>query len=220
MPMGASVTVTGAPINGFYPVRYGGLSGYASGSYLSFENAALAPVITAVPTSAPSPVPTTAPTQVPPASQIVAGRTAMVSASSGLNMRADSNTYADVIATLAYGVEVMVTGEAVSGFYPVRVGTLSGYVSADYLQFGAVPQAAAPVPTSTPMPDVYRVVVDSDNGLNLRAAPDTGSQVIYVLPYGMVLSVLGESENGFLHVQWAGYTGYVSREYVTPFGAQ
>jgi len=32
--------------------------------------------------------------------------------------------------------------------------------------------------------------------------------------------VLGESESGFLHVQWANYTGYVSREYVTPFGAQ
>ncbi len=63
-------------------------------------------------------------------------------------------------------------------------------------------------------------VVDSENGLNLRAAPYTGSQVVYVLPYGMVLNVLGEGENGFLHVQWANYTGYVSREYVTPFGAQ
>jgi len=62
--------------------------------------------------------------------------------------------------------------------------------------------------------------VESENGLNLRAAPHTGSPVVYVLPYGMVLSVLGEGENGFLHVQWANYTGYVSREYVTPFGAQ
>ena len=40
-----------------------------------------------------------------------------------------------------------------------------------------------------------------------------------MLPYGMVLEVLGESENGFLHVQWANYTGYVSGDYVTPFGA-
>ena len=27
-------------------------------------------------------------------------------------------------------------------------------------------------------------------------------------------------ENGFLHVTWAGYEGYVSGAYVAPFGAQ
>ena len=69
-------------------------------------------------------------------------------------------------------------------------------------------------------PGGYRVVVESDNGLNLRAQPSANSDVLYVLPYGMVLSVLGEGENGFLHVQWGGYTGYVSGDYVTPFGAQ
>lgn len=62
-------------------------------------------------------------------------------------------------------------------------------------------------------------MVESDNGLNLRTQPNADSEVLYVLPYGMVLEVLGESENGFLHVQWANYTGYVSGDYVTPFGA-
>ena len=66
--------------------------------------------------------------------------------------------------------------------------------------------------------NAYRVVVDSDNGLNLRAQPNAASEVVYVLPYGMVLTVLGESENGFLHVRWANYEGYVSGAYVTPFG--
>ncbi|MBQ8620544.1 MAG: SH3 domain-containing protein [Clostridia bacterium] len=222
MPVGATVTVTGAQVNGFYPVSYGGLSGYASASYLSLEQQTQGYIPTPAATAAPTPMPTAAPTQVPPPSQVITGRTATVIAASGLNMRADSSTYADVVATLAYGVEVVVTGESIAGFYPVRVGTLSGYVSADYLRFGEtiVQQAATPEPTAAPQPGTYRVVVDSENGLNLRAAPYTGSQVVYVLPYGMVLTVLGEGENGFLHVQWAGYTGYVSREYVTPFGAQ
>ena len=79
---------------------------------------------------------------------------------------------------------------------------------------------ATPAPTAAPQTGAYRVVVESDNGLNLRAAPNTASDVVYVLPYGMVLTVLDESENGFLHVQWANYTGYVSGEFVTPFGAQ
>ena len=121
---------------------------------------------------------------------------------------------------LAYGVEVTVTGNVINGFYPVRVGTLMGYVSAEYLRFGEAAVQITPEPTAVPQYDAYRVVVASENGLNLRAAPYTGSQVVYVLPYGMVLNVLGEGENGFIHVQWAGYTGYVSREYVTPFGAQ
>jgi len=221
MPMGASVQVTGDQINGFFPVRYGDLQGYAAASYLSFEEH-VAAVPTAVPTPQPTPVPTAAPTQVPQASQVVSGRRATVIAASGLNLRADSNTYADVIATLAYGVDVLVTGEYISGYYPVQVGTLRGYVSADYLRFGenTVVQAPTPVPTAAPDAGAYRVVVESDNGLNLRAAPYTSSQVVYVLPYGMVLTVLGESENGFLHVQWAGYTGYVSSDYVAPLGAQ
>ena len=171
-------------------------------------------------TATPVPVPTAEPTPVPQPSGQVTGRTATVTAHSGVNLRADSNTYCDVLATLAYGVEVVVTGEWVSGYYPVRVGTLSGYVSADYLKFGEAVQQATPLPAATPQPNAYRVLVDSDNGLNLRSAPNTQSDVVYILPYGMVLTVLGESENGFLHVQWASYTGYVSKEYVTPFGAQ
>ena len=218
MPLGTQVTLLGPQQNGFYPVRYGDTQGYASAAYLSVDTGAQAPVPTAVPTAAP----TTAPTATPKPSQPVAGRTATVTAASGLNLRADSNTYSDVVAMLAYGVEVVVTGEAVDGFYPVRVGTLSGYVSADYLRFGehAVQPTATPAPTTAPQTGAYRVVVESDNGLNLRAAPNTASDVVYVLPYGMVLTVLDESENGFLHVQWANYTGYVSGEFVTPFGTQ
>ena len=207
MPYGSVVTVTGGRVNGFYAVSYGELSGYASAQYLNLD--------------ADSPQATAEPTAAPEASRPVTGRIGTVTAQSGLNLRADSSQYANVLATLGYGVQVAVTGERVSGFYPVRIGTLSGYVSADYIRFD-VDAAATPAPTATPAPSAsgYRVVVESDNGLNLRAQPNAGSEVLYVLPYGMVLTVLGEGENGFLYVQWGGYTGYVSGDYVTPFGAQ
>ena len=207
MPYGSTVTVTGEIVNGFYAVSYEELSGYAGAQYLSFDAGGMQP--------------TAEPTKVPEASHPVTGRIGTVTASSGLNLRADSSQYANVLATLGYGVQVTVTGERVSGFYPVRVGTLSGYVSADYISFDSE-SAATAAPTATPAPSTggYRVVVESDNGLNLRAQPSASSDVLYVLPYGMVLSVLGEGENGFLYVQWGGYTGYVSGDYVTPFGAQ
>ena len=210
MPMGATVTLLGEAEYGFYPVRYGDASGYASAQYLSSAQ-----------DTTPIPVPTATP--VPPPSQPVAVRSGMVSAPSGLNLRAEPSASAQVMATLGYGVNVTVTGERTNGFYPVRVGTLAGFVSADYVSFETFQATPTPQPTATPAPQQsgsYRVVVESDNGLNLRAAPRTGSDVIYVLPYGMVLTVLGEAENGFLCVQWAGYTGYVSAEYVAPLGAQ
>jgi ABC-type glutathione transport system ATPase component len=136
-----------------------------------------------------------------------------------------SVTEAGVITRHAKGtVTLTVTGEKTNGFYPVQVGTLSGYASADYISLSVQQAAPAPAATAVPQPPVqenaYRVVVASDNGLNLRAQPSASSEVVYVLPYGMVLTVLGESENGFLHVRWANYEGYVAGDYVTPFGSQ
>ena len=207
MPYGTTVAVSGEAVYGFYAVSYGELTGYASARYLRFDGGEAAPTVQ--------------PTAVPAASHPVTGRIGTVTAANGLNLRADSSEYANVVATLGYGVDVTVTGERINGFYPVRVGTLSGYVSADYVSFDSS-ETAAPIaaPTATPEPDTFgrRVVVNSDNGLNLRAQPNAGGDVLYVLPYGMVLNVLSENENGFLCVQWGGYTGYVSAEYVTPFG--
>ncbi len=218
MPLGSSVHILGVLQDGFYPVRYGETTGFASAQYLDMGHSAT-PI--PVPTSTPTPTVTASP--VPPASGPVTGRVGVVTAASGLNLRKDSSVYADVVATLGYGVSITVTGERVNGFYPVRVGTLGGYVSAQYVSLGGDAPAqstATPQPTSTPQAGAYRVVVESTNGLNLRAQPYVGSEVTYVLPYGTVLTVLGEADNGFLRVEWAGYAGYVSGQYVTPFGAQ
>ena len=213
MPYGATVSLLGDMQNGFYPVRYGQTEGYASADYLAV-NAQSTPI--AIPTATPTPAPTAVPEQGGQS------RRGTVSAPSGLNLRAQPGAGAQVLATLGYGVEVTVTGGVTNGFYPVTVGTLSGYVSADYIRFAE--SAATPTPLVqliTPPPSdgsAYRVVVESGNGLNLRAQPSSSGEVLYELPDGMVLTVLGESENGYLHVTWANYEGYVSGDYVTPFG--
>ena len=216
MPYGATVSILGEAQNSFYPVRYGQTEGYASAGYLAM-NAQSTPI--AIPTATPAPTPTAVPEQGGQS------RRGTVSAPSGLNLRAQPSAGAQVLATLGYGVEVTVTGGVTGGFYPVTIGTLSGYVSADYIRFADSAAAQATltplVQLITPAPadsGAYRVVVESGNGLNLRAQPGGSSEVLYVLPDGMVLTVLGESENGYLHVTWANYEGYVSGDYVTPFG--
>ncbi len=225
MPYGAMVLVTGEETNGFYPVMYGELEGYASARYLSIDartdelnaepDVTYVPSdVSAVPELAPSPE--VLPTPVPPPSGPISGRHATVIASSGLNLRSEPSGGASVLATLAYGASVIVIGDEINGFYPVRIGTLSGYVSAAYLRFGDVGTPTS-TPASTPQ-SPRRALVVSGNGLNLRAAPNRSAEVLYVLPYGMVLEVLDEADGGFLHVRWNEYTGYVSDEYVEYLG--
>ena len=57
-------------------------------------------------------------------------------------------------------------------------------------------------------------------GLLKVALPKSIYEIVASLAYEAVFLPLDESENGFLHVQWAGYTGYVSKAFVMPFGAQ
>lgn len=53
IPKGANVTVTGAPVNGWYPVTYNGKSGWSSGEWL---NVLTSPPVT-TPSTPPTPVP-------------------------------------------------------------------------------------------------------------------------------------------------------------------
>ena len=227
---GTALKITGEAQSGFFPVDVGDVQGYVSESYLTFlpgetldlqakeENETGVPAVTASP--------------VPPASTVLSGEKAYVSAPGGLNLRKEPSTSSGVEAVIGYGIEVTVLGEAVDGFYPVRMGTLMGYLSADYVTMGDAPEGK-PSPTQTAAPtvqitqgteiyddDAYRVVVNSASGLNLRARPSVNSEVIYVLPYGMVLTVTGNAEGNFLKVKWDEYEGYVSSEFVSPIEAK
>ena len=220
LPQGAMLTVMGEGSSGMLPVRLGSIDGYVAAEYVYVVEQDLLVETTPAPTATPAPTP-----------EPVLG-TAMVTAPSGLKLRNGADTSYGSLTTMPYGASVSTLGDSQNGFYPVRYGQTQGYASAAYLQMhGAA--TPIPIPTATPTPAPtplveyltpvpegasYRVVVTSDNGLNLRAQPNGTSQVVYVLPYGMVLTVLGEGENGFLHVRWAGYEGYVSRDYVSPFG--
>lgn len=87
--------------------------------------------------------------------------------------------------------------------------TLASTASAASTSTATAPSAAATAQTVT-------VVVAN---LNLRAAPDTGSEILAILHDGDVLIVL-EASNGWLRVESAaGITGWVRIESVTCGGA-
>ena len=87
-----------------------------------------------------------------------------------------------------------------------------------------------PRPTATPRPTLMPVslktdsqevlvIVDGiaeDSTLNLRAGPDTASDIITRLYYGQKLAVMETAADGWLHVRTDVIEGYVMEKYVTP----
>ena len=69
--------------------------------------------------------------------------------------------------------------------------------------------APAPAPTSTK----YKVKTNTGVPLRLRAAPNTKSTVLALIPNGTVIEVNGES-NGWAHTAYAGRTGWASMTYL------
>ncbi|HEV2108989.1 MAG TPA: SH3 domain-containing protein [Thermomicrobiales bacterium] len=111
MPAGARVEITGGGQNGFLPVAYNGVSGWAFGEFL---NAGGAPPATPPPTTG-------------------AG-TATVSAD--LNLRSGPGLDTSVLIVMPAGATVTLTGGSENGFLAVRYGGASGWAWAGYLATG------------------------------------------------------------------------------------
>ncbi len=112
IPRKTRVTITGAPIDGFYPVTYEAYAGWAYGEYLRAirqTGAALwfHPVYT----------------------------------TDRLNLRRGADLESEVIAVMPQYARIELLGLAVNGFYPVRYGDAAGWASGDYLSPGEPPVA-------------------------------------------------------------------------------
>lgn len=106
IPAGASLTVTGDIINGFYPVKYNGKTGYASTAYITFTKPSVNKTAYVYNTDG-----------------------------ANLNMRSGANKNASIVTKMPEGCTLTVTGDATNGFYPVKYGNHSGYASAAYITF-------------------------------------------------------------------------------------
>ncbi|MCA9859727.1 MAG: SH3 domain-containing protein, partial [Thermomicrobiales bacterium] len=187
MPDGATVTITGSLQNGFYPVRYGTINGYASATYLQIDG------------TSPSPTPT-------PTAPVIDTATVIDGA---LNLRSGPGTNYSVLTLMPDGATVGITGALTNGFYPVRYNGIDGYAYAEFLQF-----ASAPSPTATPTQPTTQTAWTTAN-LNMRSGPGTNNGVVVVMPNGAQITITGALTNNFYPVQYDGYNGYASADYIT-----
>lgn len=169
------------------------------------------PPPTWTPTVEPSPTPADTPTPAPTATPVL--EEAWVDAAAGLNMRAEPNTTAKLVATLKQRQHLVVLATAsapdANGITWQNVRTddgLTGWVSAQFVTktnpTGGTPApttvgaATTPAPTqapatAAPAPASGEAWVNSANGLNLRSQAVATSTVIAVLPFGAHVALTG-----------------------------
>ncbi|MBP3678265.1 MAG: SH3 domain-containing protein, partial [Agathobacter sp.] len=122
-----------------------------------------------------------------------------------LNIRAAASSDAEVLGKL-YVKGAATVLETLDGWYKVTSGSVTGYVHADYVIVGdeATCKAAS-----------QRIGTVNTDTLRLRKEASTESGVHTLLSAGNKVTVIDESIEGWLKVQYKSYTGYVSADYVS-----
>ncbi len=115
--------------------------------------------------------------------------------SNGLRLRAKPNTDAEILATAAFGDQVVIIRK-VDDWYLVDYNLLIGYVHSDYVS----------VKERENIELGYGVV--EDNAVNMRAKPDPMSQKLATLNLGDTAYIIGFN-CGWYKVQYEGQTGYI-----------
>jgi uncharacterized protein YraI len=244
IPLGARVTLTGQDTNGYRAATYNGRSGWAFATYLSIDAPSPSPndiatttdrlnlrsgpgtsfgVVTILPiaaivtltgetrngyrsvtwgaysgwvssayldfgsTPAPEPEP------IPDAN---------ASTTDALNLRTGPGTAYSVILVMPRGSRVVLTGQRTNGYRAVTYNGRSGWAAEAYIAV----DGTVPLPTET---------ARTTDRLNLRAAPETSSPVLTVIPGGAAVTLTGQRSNGFRSVKYNGYTGWAFDAYLT-----
>ena len=138
--------------------------------------------------------------------------TGTVNASS-LRLRSEPSLSSSTLTYLSKGTEVVVL-EQLDGWFKVEYKDMTGYVSADYLQYTPAATADEPVIDSdAEQSETAKVGTICGSNVNFRAKPSTSSDIIGKLAKGAEVEVVSVA-NGWCEVVYNGATGYVSADYV------
>ncbi|WP_257006662.1 SH3 domain-containing protein, partial [Shouchella clausii] len=122
-----------------------------------------------------------------------------------LNLRSGAGTNHSIITTLTKGQKVELLKKQ-GGWYQVKAGNRTGWVSADYLN----------VSNNQAKTESVETVIDRGTTtarLNLRVDPNTSSKIITTLNNGQQLDIL-KKQGSWYYVKVGSQTGWVSSQYV------
>lgn len=190
MPAGVRIRVTGQRVNGYYPVTYLDNSGWAAGSYISFDTGA------------------------DPGGSSSSGSTSggtMYVIGGSLNLRSGAGTSYGVLAVMPNGASVTLAGQSSGSWRSVTYNGTSGWAYVDYLSSSPPSGSNSGNGTSSSAGGSARTT----SALNLRSGAGTGYGVLLVIPGGATVSTTGTTSNGYSRVTYSGTTGWAASSYLT-----
>lgn len=210
---GTTVTIQES-VNGWYKISAGAIVGYVDSSYIKLIETEPddAPVVPDEPT--------------PDAEEPVEHKTAHVNAGP-LNVRSGPGTNYSRIGSLSLGTSVTIV--AVSGdWYKIETGSLSGYVSAQYISEGTyTPPAESPKPETPPAPPPdpnfpfeeieHKSAVVTISSLNVRTGPGLDYTRLGSVKRGAVVTMVAVSGDWY-KITSGSLSGYVMGKYLSPIG--
>ena len=186
---GAEVTVYGESKDGWYEVKAGSDTGFVSDEYIVSKK------------------PGSGNSGQQSSDNQETSRTAY--AKTQVNLRKKRSTSSDVIRTLKAGTEVTVYGDSQDGWYKVKAGSDSGFVSDEYI----VSDKSQVEKQNNNSQEKTRTAY-AKTKVNLRKSRSTSSKVLKTLKAGTEVTIYGKSTNGWHKVKVNGKTGYIRSEYI------
>lgn len=125
-----------------------------------------------------------------------------------LNLRSGAGTQYGILGSGVAGTTVTATGKTSGIWYQVKMDTLTGWMSSDYLQKVVTPTAVAPVT------NIAAVQYKTTIHLNLRSGPGTQYKIIGAGVTGTKVDGTGKVNGIWYEVKLGTLTGWMSSEYL------
>lgn len=147
-------------------------------------------------------------TEVVPETSVINGYTnlGISNVTSYLNVRKGAGTNYSIIGKMP-GYAACEILEVKDGWYKIKSGDVTGFVSADYILTGYEANVKA-------MEKMHTVLVVDCDKLNVREEPSTNCDVSTKVAKGTQLEILEAEKDGWYKVSVNNLTGYVAAEYV------
>ena len=216
---GDAITLTGDPINGWYPVLCGDKAGFVSGDFITMTQPTAIPETTPSFTSTSTASKKATATSTPAPAAVVAasvetGDTATVAGTNGdgVRCRTAASLTADVITVVAEETTLALRGAIDTDWTEVTCATQDGWVSSQFLT------ASDPSGGSSSLDGTPATITNTNgDGVRCRDKNSYVSNVILVLPENTKITLRGNQNGDWMPVYCSSKLekGWVFAAYVT-----